>query len=237
MPRYDVQRREVRRRSRSDAEIEYVASVDLGYARDYTALALVQRVELAEHEGTRPEYHVRRLKRFALRTETPEIIEYLRDFVQWRSVRDKITLVVDGSGGGRPIFQEMARAGLRPTALVITAGGAVNGNHVSKQVLVSRLKLCMEQRRVKVAPLLQLSAELQKEFQNFQAKLSPSGNWKFGAAAGQHDDLVMAIAMGVHFFEARARVPQVRLTVMSTPEGTGHGSAAWDPSIYREFGL
>jgi hypothetical protein len=237
MPLYDMQRPEVRRRSRSDANPEYVVSVDLGYARDHTALALVQNVESAEQDGARrPRYHVRRLKRFPLRTETPEIIDYLCDFVQWPSLRDKIKLVVDGSGSGRPIYQEMARAGLRPTPYVITAGSAATGNHVSKQVLVSRLKLCMEQRRMKVSPHLNLSTELQKEFQNFQAKLSPSGNWKYGAAAGQHDDLVMAIAMGVHFFEARCGVPRVRATIIS-PVGEMAYSAAWDSSIYRTFGL
>jgi hypothetical protein len=208
---------------------------DLGYARDYTALALVQRVA-APDETQRPEYHVRWLKRFPLRTETPTIIRDLCEFVQWRPVRDKIKLVVDGSGSGRPIHQEMARTGLRPISYVITAGNGATGNHVSKQVLVSRLKLCMEQRRAKVSPYLQLSAELKKEFQNFQAKLSPSGNWKYGAAAGEHDDLVMAIAMGIHFFEARSGVPRVRATMISSPEGTGYGSA-WSPSVYRAFGL
>lgn len=237
MPRHEMQRPEMRRRSRSDAEIEYAVSVDLGFARDYTALAIVQRVELAVLDQVqRPEYHVRSLKRFPLRTETPAIIHHLYDLVQWRPLRDKIKVVVDGSGSGRPIHQEMARTGLRPTPYVITAGGGAHGNHVSKQVLVSRLKLCMEQRRVKVSPYLQLSAELKGEFQNFQAKISPSGNWKYGAAAGTHDDFVMAIAMAIYFFEARSGVPRVRATMMSSPEGTGYGSA-WSTSVYRAFRL
>ena len=118
MPRQETQRPEVRRRSRSDAEIEYAVSVDLGYARDYTALAIVQRVECAGLDQLqRPEYHVRSLKRFPLRTETPAIIDDLCDLVQWQPLRDKVKLVVDGSGSGCPIHQEMARKGLSRTRL------------------------------------------------------------------------------------------------------------------------
>src|SRR3954452_5018228 len=107
-------RPEVRRRSRSDQEPEFVLSVDLGYAQDYTALALVQRVEVTEQDALRaPQYHVRMLKRFPLRTETPAIIADLCDYVQWRPVRDKIQIVVDASGSGTPIYQEMRRARLR----------------------------------------------------------------------------------------------------------------------------
>src|SRR5437762_14249586 len=100
MERYDMPRPDVRRRSRSDQEPEFVLSVDLGYAQDFTAVALVQRVEVTEEDELRepPQFHIRGLKQFPLRTETPAIIDYLSDYVDWRLVRDNIQIVVDASG-------------------------------------------------------------------------------------------------------------------------------------------
>src|SRR5262249_35840733 len=131
-----------RRRSRSDADLSFVISMDLGFVRDFTVLALFEREFFEEPVGSqRVEYHITRLKRFELCTEAPEIIDYLSEFMAWRVLQDSCRLVVDATGAGLPLAQEMRRAGLRPIGLKITGGASVGAATVSKQALMSRLKV------------------------------------------------------------------------------------------------
>ena len=60
------------------------------------------------------------------------------------------------------------------------------------------LQMMLQARRIKVAPSLPEAATLVRELTTFQVKITPAANEVFGAwREGQHDDLVLAVAIAV----------------------------------------
>ncbi len=150
-----VVRRPARRVSRDRARPEYAIGIDFGDVRDYTALVLLQRIEPAGDSPSgdgmlvQPHYHLRQVKRFPRRTETPDVITYLQNLMNRPTLRDRVVLIADASGMGAPIVQQMKQHGLGAIPMIITGGAQANGNNVPKGNLIMRLKLLLEQRRLK----------------------------------------------------------------------------------------
>ena len=69
--------------------------------------------------------------------------------------------------------------------------------HVAKKLLVSGLTASMHEGALRVARALSDAAALVGELQDFRAAFSDSGFARFGAREGAHDDLVLAVALGV----------------------------------------
>ncbi len=70
------------------------------------------------------------------------------------------------------------------------------GRNVPKKELVSTLQVLLQARRLRVAPALPEAQTLVRELLNFQVKITPAANETFGAwREGQHDDLVLAMAI------------------------------------------
>ena len=188
--RRDVARRSIRRRSRGEENPKFVVALDFGFSRDFTALVLLQRVEdgndpLCEESdvGENPiKYHVLHLKRFPLRTQMPEIISFVAQLLARRTLAGRTGLVVDATGAGIPIVQEMRRRGMRPVAITITGGVRISGNNVPKRDLLSRLSLLFQQHRLRIPPDIKLRAELVEEFENFTVKFTPNGRATYSAA-------------------------------------------------------
>jgi hypothetical protein len=220
--RQAVQRKPVRRRSRNEQTPRYVVAVDLGFVRDPTALVVVERVERADYQANgavegRARFDILDLKRFPLRTPFPVIIDDICRLMAWAPLKDQTGLIVDATGLGLPITQEMQRSGLRPVPITITGGSETKGLHVPKQALLARMLLLLEQKRFGLARDLDLAAELRQEFANFTVRLTANGKATYSASSGQHDDLIIALCLAVHFFECRRRVPLVHATVISSP--------------------
>jgi Terminase RNaseH-like domain len=163
---------------------------------------------------TSSHYHVRDLKRFALGTQTPEIIENICRRMARRSLVDRIGLIVDATGIGSPVVQQMRELGLRPIPITITGGNRPNGFRVPKRDLLSRLLLLLQQGRLRISADLELCSELRKEFENFTIKYTAQGKPTYSASSGAHDDLIIALCLAVHFFECRRSVPPVLATVV-----------------------
>lgn len=214
-----VERRPARRVSRHREPPDWAIGIDFGHARDYTAIALMQRVEPSFEDNEqgvviRPLYHLRGVKRFPLRTETPQVIAYLQRLMDRRTLRDRVALLADGTGLGAPIIQEMRRYGVRVTPLIITAGGQAHGTSVPKRDLVMRVKLLLEQRRLRFSTELKLHHELAEEFQNFEVRSTANGNATYSAASGYHDDIIMAISFCCFYFERRPALTRLRVTLL-----------------------
>jgi hypothetical protein len=64
-----------------------------------------------------------------------------------------------------------------------------------------------------IASNVKLRAELIEEFNNFILKYTQNGNPTFSAAAGAHDDLIMALVLACYFFENRRGLPRVYATI------------------------
>jgi hypothetical protein len=127
--------------------------------------------------------------------------------------RASITLACDYTGVGSPIYDMLKRSlGWRVNlkGISITSGSRFhwlkpeNGNDlpeiakVPKRDLVSLMQIFGMDRRLKVAKGLQFGAILAEELQNFQVKISDNGHDSYGAwREGQHDDLVLAMAIAL----------------------------------------
>ena len=224
--RPDVHRRSVRRRSRNEERPRYVIGIDFGFTNSYTALAMLECVERpADHSASTSQpnpiaYHVGHLKRFKLGTDTPEIISFVSNLMMTKSLRGQTGLIVDASGIGLPIVKEMRRCGLNPVPVTITASGRLTLNRVAKRDLMSALRLRFERGQIRIPASIKLRDELLEEFNNFTVEFSHKGNPIFSSPAGAHNDLIIALALAVHFFENRGGLPRVRATIIGPTQST-----------------
>src|SRR5262249_37510858 len=69
--------------------------------------------------------------------------------------------------------------------------------HVAKVQLVSVMQALFGQRRVRFAAALPLAKTAEQELRNFKAKITTAGSETFLAdwRTGQHDDIVLAVAL------------------------------------------
>ena len=68
---------------------------------------------------------------------------------------------------------------------------------VPKLMLISRVQALLHDGRLKIHKRLPDAPALVAELQDFRAKVTDSGYWKFGARSGKHDDLVLAVAIAL----------------------------------------
>ena len=200
------------------AEIEYRSSwavgVDIGQARDPTAVVIVERISgkhcwanSTVYRGPipryRPLYRIRHLERLPLGKPYPEQVRAVMDRLDrepLRSARPRILL--DYTGVGRPVYDLFQEAGLkRAEAITITGGrettATAHGFAVPKVSLVSRLQALLHSGDLRIPRALPDAAVLTRELQEFRVKYTDAGNATFNAREGEHDDLVLALAIAV----------------------------------------
>jgi hypothetical protein len=129
-----------------------------------------------------------------------------------------VDLVVDQTGVGRPVVDLLREAGVDPVAITITSGDTVTRvaereYRVPKRDLVGAVQSAMQTRRLQAAASLPDWPVLKGELANFKAKISLTGHDSYGAGddwrEGNHDDLVLSVAMGVWWGENGARPPSL----------------------------
>jgi hypothetical protein len=191
---------------------DYVLGLDLGQARDFTALAVMERTYGPAAEGqpvALARYGVRGLQRWPRGTSYTVIVPAVVDLVGRAPLRNSL-LAVDQTGVGSAVVDMLRQA--RPQAAVhpvcITAGQAVGGQagvwRVPKKELVSCLQVLLQTRRLQIGAG-PLQAQLADELLAFRVKVSSAGHETFEAERERdHDDLVMAVALGCWLGE---RVP------------------------------
>jgi hypothetical protein len=123
------------------------------------------------------------------------------------------TVLVDHTGVGVAVVEELRNAGSPCVGLTVTAGDQAthedDNYRVPKRELVTRTQVVMETRRLKIASQLPLADTLVAEFDNFRVrKIALTGNDSYGAGAdwrdGNHDDLVLSVAMALWWGEHHA---------------------------------
>jgi hypothetical protein len=172
-----------------------VIGTDLGQAQDPTALAVA--------EVHPPDIHIRHLERLPLGTPYPKVVERIGNLV------DKLpgaALVVDATGVGRAVLDQMREAGLAPVAVTITGGRFTSYDgtmwRVPKKALLRPLVATTEAGRLKVAKGLREADALLRELQAFQRRITERGHNTF-EGIGSHDDLVIAVALACWWPTAR----------------------------------
>jgi hypothetical protein len=199
----------------------FILGLDLGQTNDSTALAVLQqslrpRPDRPAEQETH--YACLHMQRWFLGTPYPEIVRDVCGIVRRPPLLDPM-LVIDRTGVGRPIYDLFAEAQPRAwlRSIVITGGHTVSevedgSLHVPKKELVSTLQALFAARRFVIAKGCPEGDVLAKEIGTFKVKMTAAANETFGAwRDGQHDDLVLAVALACWMGE--------------------HGNAAWDGSL------
>ena len=222
----------------------FLIGVDLGQARDYTALAIAQRFEervyydatgdrvssayVEEHRTSRhargfrlqtsTAYDLVHLERLPLGTPYPDIVRTLRDLLARPQLqapaggdRNPPALVVDATGVGRPVVDALRSEGLSPVAITIVGGDAVTSGggtlRVPKRDLVGLLSVQLQNGTLRIAEALPHARTLTDELLRFKVKIDPvTTHDSYGAwRDGEHDDLVLAVAIACWWGERRPR--------------------------------
>jgi hypothetical protein len=161
----------------------FYLGLDLGQRVDHTALAVVERLERARPYGE-AEYEglaVRHVERLPLGVPYPKVVSYVREQVRGPELRQQCKVVVDATGLGAPVVEMLRGAGLGCEILAVTITGGEKESaagqgawNVPKRDLIAGLQVLMDVRE----------------------RSSGFRRARWGAErSGQHDDLVMALAL------------------------------------------
>ena len=193
--------------------------IDLGQARDATALAVVhsyraEPVETARGRTRRPLHHdLIALERLPAGTAYPQQIELITAFADRFAEDQKPTLYVDATGVGRPVLDLLRQGCPHPIRGVTIGSGVIPAQsgldwNVGKAELVGVLEVALSSRRAHFQPGLSLTKDLDKELRAFSYEMSATGRPKY-EGRGAHDDLVLALALAVWGAERGGGAAQV----------------------------
>lgn len=149
----------------------YIIGVDLAKHEDYTVITVFDRTN-------NQQVYQQRFNTIDWVVQKKEIITIAKHY-------NNAALVVDATGVGDPIYEDLAYAGL-----------AVNGVKITepiKRELIQKLSIWIQQKRFKILPLEETIFELE----NFAYKRGPTGKYRYEAPSGQHDDIVLSLALAV----------------------------------------
>jgi len=214
----------------------FIVGCDLGKVVDYTAIAIIEKIPapLVMPETLPdpryparppvppgpPSLHLRHLERVPKGTSYPNVVLLVgsRKAALGQS-HGAPALVVDHTGVGVAVVDLFKDARLDPIAITITGGDTVSrdGNHyrVPKRDLVTTTQVAMQQGHLKFAATLPSLAILKAELSAFTYKLSNAGHDSYAAwREGEHDDMVLAVALAVWYaqqpvYHPRPRTPPV----------------------------
>lgn len=202
----------------SDPSTRYVVAVDVGQANDYTALCIIQSYRLSAAPGADRHLdlvHLERFREMSYPDQVRRIAERYRELQQHARQAHRsptLELVVDATGVGKPILDLAKEHGLRARGVIITGGETASYadgiDRVPKRELVTTLQVALQTRRLRIAEDLPLAEHLLQEMRGFRVKISLTGHASFGNDVGawreaEHDDLVLATALGVWVLENR----------------------------------
>ena len=178
----------------------HLLSIDLAQLQDFTAYAVLRQVS-EEEEDTYQVHHLKRLERG---------MSYVDQMDRIRDVYDQLPsspkVVADATGVGQAVVDIIDD--LRPVEIWIHGGEKVTQKgsryRVPKRELAGVLQRVLSERRLNVHPELKRAETLKEEMTNFKAEINPDTGHESYAADwrdGDHDDLVLAVAMGLWYAE------------------------------------
>ena len=150
----------------------------------------------------------------------PEVVSRVRKLAErLRTGGAWPALVVDATGVGAAVV-DVIRGGRLPVQLIpvsIHGGEKVtkdgDTHRVPKRDLVGIVAALLESDRLRIAPALELARVLVAELRNFRVKIDPATAHDSYAAwrDGDHDDLVLSVALAAWWAEKNVFPPQPRL--------------------------
>lgn len=155
---------------RPDPKHRYQIGVDLAKFQDYTVITVVDLMTFKIVEQDRfnqIDWNLQKAKIEAM---------YLRYY--------KPLIVMDSTGVGSPIYDDLSRIGLNILPYTFTEG--------SRRDLLTNLQLLLEQDKIKIPEHL---SYLIDELKSFKYVLTESGKIKIQVPDGVHDDTVFSLAL------------------------------------------
>lgn len=200
--------------------------VDIAQASDFTAMTV--HVVSGSHEA--PQHRITDIHRAPIGTPYPDLIAAIVTTVRTLTGQGHaVTLIVDATGPGRPVFDELKRfVSCRLVGISITAGSthsiteespSVLWCTVPKTELVGSAVLAIEQRRVSINAELDEAETLRAEFRAVEIAVSRAGRETYTHRSGTHDDIVLAASCAIWFAQYRPPPPPVEW-VGRPPGGT-----------------
>lgn len=175
----------------------FYLGLDLGQARDYSAIAVAERRILLTGardpvtylDGARTRIFVRYLERIPLRTSYPDVVERVRAVVQRYTGRN-LQVVMDATGVGAAVRDMLARAQLGAPVFGVTITGGHRasfssyggGYLVPRYDLLANLRVLLEKRTITIAATGAIAEALRAELLRWGRRSA-------------HDDLVFATAL------------------------------------------
>jgi len=151
---------------------QYIFGVDWGKSEDFTVIAIwdVAAKHLVYMDRfNQIEYRVQRQRLGAL-------------YERWQPT----TVIAESNSMGEPVIEQLRADGMRIQGFTTT--------NASKTQIIESLALGFERGDIKMINDPVLIGELQA----YEVERLPSGNWRYNAPEGFHDDCVMAAAIGYH---------------------------------------
>jgi hypothetical protein len=173
--------------------------LDLGQTHDLTASLILE----AHGDGDMRTYDVRHIEQYPLGMAYPSIVQGVCAMLERPSLRRHCTLVIDHTGVGRPIFDLFVEAKIEPIiGITITGGTSWHREtrrhwHVAKLMLVGLVQKFLQAGRLRIGAKLPHATTLQKELRDFRVKMTKAANEVYEAREGQHDDLVLSLAVAL----------------------------------------
>jgi hypothetical protein len=167
------------------------------------------RWRITAHDGGDAGYLLRYLHRPPLGTTYPAIVGQVLSLLHRAPLsRGEVPLVVDRTGVGGAVTDMFTAAGVRPRAITIHGGDAVNDGdrfnlRVPKRDLAGTLVALFQTGRLQVAAGLELAPVLATELLNFKVKVNvATGHDTYEAwRENVHVDLVLSVAMACWYGE------------------------------------
>ena len=183
-----------------------IIGVDLGQARDFTAIAVVQQRQDYKgwpNEDERigsPYYKVLFLHRLPLGTDYTVAVDVVKRMAQdLKDKHKKPEIVIDFTGVGRPIYNMFQAVRIHPYGIGIHGGREESRDgrifNVPSRDLAAVLQVLYQQKRINVSNKLKDAQVLNDELLNFQVKINAeTGHDSYSHRSGKHDDYVLAVA-------------------------------------------
>jgi len=146
----------------------YFAGVDLARAKDYTVVIVMT----ADGEVVA----FQRFNKMSWKAEIGKIVTLLKKY-------NNPETYVDSTGIGDPIYGDLLDAGLNVSRFHFTAD--------KKTKLIDNLIISLEREELCYPPIEVLLEELE----NYEATISHTGNTRYNAPEGMHDDCVIGLAL------------------------------------------
>jgi len=159
----------------------YFGGLDLARLTDFTVLTIL------DNEGNQVFHDRFNLLDWAIQKQ--RIITVAK--------RYRLELLIDSTGIGDPIFDDLVRAGLKVHGYKFT--------QESKKKLIECLMISFEQRLIKILD----DPTQYNELDIFEYKINPSGTVHYSAPDGYHDDCVIALALANWRRQNRGVIPRV----------------------------